>query len=247
MSHEQYQLATSKALASRSSPKFLSSSLHFVCHSSSLLDLPTDQSQSLGVNAFAYMLMARMIHFYGVTPFSIPAPILGTIFVLLDIVSFVIQLVGGSYAGPTAPMDQQLKGVHIYMGGIGLQQFFIFVFLGFAVKFQLGMASLERLGQAKYGWKRLLWTLYGTLGFITVSLSLDLSFQDSWGIHRSEYSSVSLSSRLAKCRPTLYPSTKFISMCLKQYQCLLRFCVSTLLILGAFFKALMLNYRQLGH
>lgn len=76
---------------------------------------------------------------------------------------------GGSYAGPTAPVDQQMKGVHIYMGGIGLQQFFIFIFLGLAVKFHLTMRKSEKMGQARGGWKRLLWTLYGSLGFITVS------------------------------------------------------------------------------
>jgi hypothetical protein len=112
-----------------------------------------------------------MIHFFlpSHSIFSIPAFILSAIFVSLDFISFIIQLVGGSYAGPTAPVDQQMKGVHIYMGGIGLQQFFIFIFLGLAVKFHLTMRKSEKMGQARGGWKRLLWTLYGSLGFITVS------------------------------------------------------------------------------
>ncbi|KAE8447874.1 hypothetical protein EG329_010103 [Mollisiaceae sp. DMI_Dod_QoI] len=124
------------------------------------------------INAFAYMLLARLINFYCPTHsiLSIPAPVLSILFVSLDFVSFVIQLVGGSYAGPTAPEDQQMKGVHIYMGGIGLQQFFIFVFLGLAVKFQLEMKEIERLGGGKKGWKRMIWTLYGSLGFITVRI-----------------------------------------------------------------------------
>lgn len=129
------------------------------------------------------MVLARMIHFYlpSHSIFSIPAFILSAIFVSLDFISFIIQLVGGSYAGPTAPVDQQMKGVHIYMGGIGLQQFFIFVFLGLAVKFHLTMRKSEKMDQVRGGWKRMLWTLYGSLGFITVSsVHLPVAFGLLW-------------------------------------------------------------------
>jgi hypothetical protein len=73
-------------------------------------------------------------------------------------------------AGPTSPEDQVMKGIHVYMGGIGLQQFFVFVFLGLAAKFHTEMLVLDRIGQGKRGWKRLLFTLYTSLGFITVSI-----------------------------------------------------------------------------
>ena len=102
-------------------------------------------------------------------PSGILAYIMSIAFVSLDFISFIIQLVGGSYAGITAPIDQQMKGVHIYMGGIGLQQFFIFVFLALAVKFHLEKIQLNNMGIARQGWKRLLWTLYTSLGFISVS------------------------------------------------------------------------------
>lgn len=62
-----------------------------------------------------------------------------------------------------------MKGVHIYMGGIGIQQFFIVVFVALAVKFYLEMNELEKSGVVREGWRRLLWTLFGSLGFITVS------------------------------------------------------------------------------
>lgn len=136
---------------------------------------PKGLTQSPGVNAFAYMLLARMIYFF--LPrhmvYSIPASVLAIIFVSLDFVSFVIQLTGGSYAGPTAPVAMQMKGVHIYMGGIGLQQFFILIFLGLAVKFHLEMSRLERQNMAKPGWQRLLFTIYGSLVFITVGFHLE--------------------------------------------------------------------------
>ncbi|KAI8958806.1 hypothetical protein F5Y11DRAFT_351113 [Daldinia sp. FL1419] len=38
-------------------------------------------------------------------------------------------------AGPTAPPDERLEAIHIYMSGIGLQQFFIVLFVVFAVGF----------------------------------------------------------------------------------------------------------------
>lgn len=112
-----------------------------------------------------------MIHFFLPTHsiFSIPASTLALAFVSLDFVSFVVQLIGGSMAGPTSPNSQVMKGIHVYMGGIGLQQFFVFVFLGLAAKFHTEMLALDRMGLAKQGWKRLLFTLYASLCFITVS------------------------------------------------------------------------------
>jgi len=90
------------------------------------------------------------------------------IFVTLDIVSFAIQLTGGSYATHSDPIEKQMKGVHIYMGGIALQQFFIFIFLGIAAKFHLDMKKLDLGKGGQTGWTRLIWTLYASLGFVTV-------------------------------------------------------------------------------
>jgi hypothetical protein len=119
------------------------------------------------------MVLGRMIYFFLPTRsiFSIPASTFAFAFVSLDFVSFVVQLVGGSLAGPTSPTAQIMKGIQIYMGGIGLQQFFVMVFLGLAAKFQTEMLALNRKGQGKLGGKRLLFTLYASLGFITVSLT----------------------------------------------------------------------------
>jgi len=127
-----------------------------------------------GVNAFAYMVLGRLLYFFHPKRriLSIPASGLAFAFVALDFISFVIQLVGGSWAGPNDPEPKVMKGIHIYMGGIGLQQFFIFIFLGLAVKFYLEMKSFERnglLGSEKGGWMKLLWATYASLGFITVS------------------------------------------------------------------------------
>jgi len=117
------------------------------------------------------MVLGRLIHFFipSHTLFSIPASTLAVGFVSLDFVSFVIQLIGGSWAGPTAPEAKQLQGVHIYMGGIGLQQCFICIFVGLAIRFQREMMEIERLGMPSRGnWRPLLYALYTTLGLITV-------------------------------------------------------------------------------
>jgi RTA1 like protein len=119
------------------------------------------------------MVLGRLLYFFhpSRTILSIPASTLAFGFVTLDFISFVIQLVGGSWAGPNDPTAKVMKGIHIYMGGIGLQQFFIFVFLGLAIKFHLEMKAFERqglMGAGKGGWMKLLWATYASLGFITV-------------------------------------------------------------------------------
>lgn len=86
-------------------------------------------------------------------------------------------------AGPTAQPEEQMKAIHIYMGGIGLQQFFIVIFVGIAIKFQLDMRKLEKSGSVGVdgSWKKLLWAVYAGLGFITVRIiSSPSAFQRSF-------------------------------------------------------------------
>jgi hypothetical protein len=126
-----------------------------------------------GLNAFDYMVLGRMIHLFIPTHsvMGIRASWLSVVFVLLDIGSFVIQLYGVTMTNLSSPPATILKGTHIYMGGIGLQQFFIIVFLGLAIRFYFNMLRLERnnaLPIEKQNWRRLLYTLYASLFFITV-------------------------------------------------------------------------------
>ncbi|KAJ7735329.1 RTA1 like protein-domain-containing protein [Mycena metata] len=126
----------------------------------------------LWVNAFDYMVLGRMIHYFlpSHSMFGVSGSLFGMTFVMLDVVSFVIQLVGGSLAGPTAPESEVFKGIHIYMGGIGLQQFFIFIFLGLAARLHRQLQALERNGTGKKNWRPLLFTLYASLGLITIRI-----------------------------------------------------------------------------
>ncbi|KAJ5780210.1 hypothetical protein N7457_005370 [Penicillium paradoxum] len=127
----------------------------------------------LWVNAFDYMVFARMVNFFlperriGIFKPSL----LAKIFVLLDFGAFVVQAIGGFMA--TGSGGAEMKGIHIYMGGIGIQQFFIVCFLVLVVQFHRSMLNLDRgcqLAENKRKWRGLLYALYGSLIAITVRI-----------------------------------------------------------------------------
>lgn len=113
-----------------------------------------------------------MIHFFHPSRslLRIPASTFAAIFVGLDVISFIIQLVGGSMAGPTTPPEEQMRAIHIYMGGIGLQEFFILIFVGLALVFQRDMRRASLVGNHSRAWRPLTWALYFSLGMITVRI-----------------------------------------------------------------------------
>lgn len=131
------------------------------------------------------MVLARMIHFFvperRIGMFK--PSLLAKSFVLLDFASFIVQMIGGFMA--TGTDQQQMNGIHIYMGGIGIQQFFIVCFLVLAVQFQRSMLQLERAGRLfgeKQKWRRLLYALYGSLVAITVRIIYRLiEFSSGYG------------------------------------------------------------------
>lgn len=128
-----------------------------------------------GVNAFDYMILARLIWFFvpGRRIGIFKPSILAVMFVALDVGAFIIQLIGGGMAAVGNPPDQIQKGLHIYMAGMGLQQFFICLFLVIAVQFHRQMLQQRHMGQLvglKAKWRRLLYALYASLTFITVRI-----------------------------------------------------------------------------
>ena len=70
-----------------------------------------------------------------------------------------------------------LPGLHIYMGGIGLQQFFICCFVGLAIRFQRQMKRDAPVTDQKRA-LRMLYILYAVLTFITVSLTLPITISN---------------------------------------------------------------------
>lgn len=130
----------------------------------------------LWINAFAYMTFARMVLYWhpeGKVA-GLRAGVIARWFVLADIISFVVQGAGGIMASPTASPDIIQTGLDVFMGGIGLQLFFIFVFLGLMAAFQVRCTRATPVGDSVWrpSWKPPLFALYGVL--ICIGVSLDL-------------------------------------------------------------------------
>ncbi|KKY27425.1 putative rta1 domain protein [Diplodia seriata] len=128
----------------------------------------------LWINAFVYMTFARMVHYFlpERAVWRIRGQSLAKYFVWADVVSFIVQAVGGLMASPGASADIIKTGIDVYMGGMGLQEAFILFFLGLMVMFHRQSLALEAAGMAhrQYSWRPLLYALYGTLTAITVRI-----------------------------------------------------------------------------
>lgn len=135
----------------------------------------------LWINAFAYMTFARMVHYWHPdgNVAGIRAMGIAKWFVLADIVSFIVQRIGGSMASPEASPNIARTGLNVYMAGTGLQQFFIFIFLCIMIAFQRRLSRVQagNFGHdGKRSWRPLLNAQYGVLVCITASLPLPTSF-----------------------------------------------------------------------
>jgi hypothetical protein len=136
----------------------------------------------LWINAFAYMTFARMVLYWhpeGKVA-GLRATAIAKWFVLADVVTFIIQGVGGVMASPSSKPDIVKVGLNIYLSGMGLQQFFILLFLGLMYAFQKRCNLMPAAGwgyDGKKSWRPLLFSQYGVLVCITVSL---VPFPPSW-------------------------------------------------------------------
>lgn len=144
----------------------------------------------LWTNAFVYMILGRMVYNYMPSSkiFNVTAWRIGQLFVGLDIVAFVVQVFGAGSTqsgGADETSAQVLRGLHIYMAGVGAQQTFILIFLFFAVN--LHRHILQQQQQEKQHATpsphpphltrfrpalTLLYAIYVVLGLITVSESV---------------------------------------------------------------------------
>ncbi|KAH9895365.1 RTA1 like protein-domain-containing protein [Xylariomycetidae sp. FL2044] len=133
------------------------------------------------INAFVYMILGRLVWTFlsAQRIMKIRAPTLAALFVLLDIAAFLVQAFSVALMTPTASADQILLGTHIYMGGLGVQQFFMVIFLVFVIRFQAGARLAERKGEHRgrgfsrgylSGWRGQVLTEYLALVFITVRI-----------------------------------------------------------------------------
>ncbi|RFU35114.1 hypothetical protein B7463_g1244, partial [Scytalidium lignicola] len=133
------------------------------------------------VNAFDYMVLGRMIHFFipEKKVWRIKSTQIAKIFVWLDILSFLTQLAGGVLIAPGGGESQKeiMMGIHIYMGGIGLQELCILCFTAIATRFlfikKREQKEIERnrmITDRPTNWLPLLVVLYGSLALITMRI-----------------------------------------------------------------------------
>jgi hypothetical protein len=102
----------------------------------------------LWINAYIYMLLGRMIHFFMPKGqdrvFKVRARAITRMFVLFDISAFFVQATGGTLTGPGYSKKTQNMGLNIYTGGVGLQLFFLVIFVALAIGFQRKVNALKR-------------------------------------------------------------------------------------------------------
>ena len=130
----------------------------------------------LWVNAFIYMLFGRMVYYY--LPerkvWGFPANRLAVVFVCMDIVSFLIQGAGGTIASGSQNADASIVmvGIHVYMGGVGLQQLFILCFTALLAKFHRRLLQIDHAHGLfeKSNWRPLIYATYACLAFITIRI-----------------------------------------------------------------------------
>ncbi|KAI9650078.1 hypothetical protein NHQ30_000091 [Ciborinia camelliae] len=133
----------------------------------------------LFTNAFAYMVMGRMVWNYIAEAkiWKITAWRLGLYFVVLDVVALLIQIYGAAAASANnVSQHEVLQGLHVYMVGVGIQQFFILVFLFFAFKFHQTLRDQSRrnIHTPQQAWS-LLYALYAVILLITTRIIFRLA------------------------------------------------------------------------
>lgn len=134
----------------------------------------TKQVAPVWTNAYAYMVMGRMV--YNFTPsasvLKVPAWRFGLIFVALDILAFLVQVGGALIAsGSDKPEHPVMLGLHVYMGGIGFQQVCIFAFLALAVRLHRKILLMPDGAPEKRNGLILLYVNYAVVTLITIRIS----------------------------------------------------------------------------
>lgn len=134
----------------------------------------------LWINAFLYMTLGRMLWFFDETRRlgGLSPQRFAMLFVGLDIVSFLVQAAGASITSQSNISQHMLiMGIHIYMGGIGLQEFFILGFVGLLVTLHRRLVRqerravlLHRLHNGSLPWRWLFYGMYFALVMITVRI-----------------------------------------------------------------------------
>ncbi|KAH8723180.1 RTA1 like protein-domain-containing protein [Phaeosphaeriaceae sp. PMI808] len=123
----------------------------------------------LWINAFCFMVMARLVHMFMPDNriFRVKGSIMAVLFVFLDILAFVVQLLGALKA--TNKDDRKIvqKGRDTYTIGVILQQVFIFFFILLTIGFLRNLRARTTKPETQ-GARNLTLLLLGVLSLITL-------------------------------------------------------------------------------
>ncbi|KAL9487834.1 hypothetical protein ACSS6W_000111 [Trichoderma asperelloides] len=105
----------------------------------------------LWINAFAYMVVSRLIYFLHPkqAALAIPARWLAKGFVAADIISFIVQAAGGALMADQHSTENADLGRKVYMAGVGVQLFFVVIFVVVVISFYHQMSCDIRTGTLK--------------------------------------------------------------------------------------------------
>lgn len=129
------------------------------------------------------MTLGRMIYYFipNQKLAGISARRYGVLFVSLDILAFMVQVAGASMSTNDSMGHKfVMLGLHLYMGGIGMQELFILCFLGLAIKLQRTVSVMgyvtgdenlkTRARQGLFHPSRLFYAIYFALTMISVRI-----------------------------------------------------------------------------
>ncbi|OJJ42486.1 hypothetical protein ASPZODRAFT_43043, partial [Penicilliopsis zonata CBS 506.65] len=125
----------------------------------------------LWVNALVYMVFGRMVYYF--VPdrkvMGIRAEKLAKIFIWLDVTSFIVQATGGVMDSDFSDEMDRI-GLHVYTGGIALQELFIVCFCFLLFSFHKRMREGGGMMDRGRTWHTMVMAMYVTLGFITARI-----------------------------------------------------------------------------
>ncbi|KAL0568152.1 hypothetical protein V5O48_013846 [Marasmius crinis-equi] len=134
------------------------------------------QLAPLWVNAFVYMVFGRVVHYFVPEKrvAKLSARRMSLIFVLLDVFSFLIQGAGAILAqshGDGEDTSNLVRiGLRVYQAGVGVQEFFILLFLAVAIRCQVKLQAIDHEQYRLTNWRKVLWPIYAALSLITIRI-----------------------------------------------------------------------------
>ncbi|KAH7268778.1 RTA1 like protein-domain-containing protein [Fusarium solani] len=129
----------------------------------------------LWINAFAYMTVARLVHFLHPRRrlAGLSAQWLAKCFVAVDVLCFIIQAAGGAMLADQNNSDTADLGRKVYMAGVGVQLGCVLIFLTIHTLFYREISRNRHAGKHRVRslWTMwLLWVIYVVLALIVVRI-----------------------------------------------------------------------------